>query len=155
MNFDNLNVILVPTDFSAASSLALRAAIRLAQTFKTSVSVLHVNIDPTIALPPPGDFIVAPIDVSEIVAAGAERLERAAAEVRAAGIACTAATQVGRTHVEIVDHARAVGAGMIVMGTHGRHGLGHALLGSVAEKVVQHAPCPVLVVPSPAPAAEG
>ena len=48
---------------------------------------------------------------------------------------------------EIVGRAREVGAGLIVVGTHGRRGLAHVLLGSVAERVVQHAGCPVLTVP--------
>jgi universal stress protein A len=150
MNFDELKLILVPTDFSEASPPALHAAIRLAQTFHASIGVLHVNIDPNLVLPPPGDLITAPIDVTDILADDAERLDRVAEEVRRAGVPCTAATEVGRTHTEIVNHARGIGAQLIVMGTHGRQGIGHALLGSVAEKVVQHAPCPVLVVPLPA-----
>ena len=67
--------------------------------------------------------------------------------MRAAGLRCETAMLVGRPDAEIVARATATGAELIVMGTHGRSGLAHALLGSVAERVVQHAPCPVLIVP--------
>jgi nucleotide-binding universal stress UspA family protein len=62
-------------------------------------------------------------------------------------LACESAVLVGRPDNEIVARAAATGADLIVMGTHGRSGLAHALLGSIAERVVQHAPCPVLIVP--------
>ena len=65
---------------------------------------------------------------------------------------CTSASDVGRSYATIVEQARRSGAGLIVMGSHGRHGLSRALLGSVAEKVVEHAPCPVLIVPVSLPA---
>jgi nucleotide-binding universal stress UspA family protein len=55
----------------------------------------------------------------------------------------------GRTFVEIIQYARRVGADLIVMGTHGRSALKQMLLGSVAEKVVRKAPCPVLTVRHP------
>ncbi len=53
----------------------------------------------------------------------------------------------GRAATEIVQRARDIGADLIVIGTHGRRGLAHVMLGSVAERVVQHAACPVLTVP--------
>ena len=55
----------------------------------------------------------------------------------------------GPARTGILDVAREIGADLIVMGTHGRSGFQHALLGSVAERVVHHSPCPVLVVPLP------
>lgn len=149
MYLDDLRLILVPTDFSEPSVMALRTAIRFAQTFQAGIEILHVNIDPALMAPPPSGMLTVPLDLNDLTVATAERLDRAADEVRRAGVPCATASEAGRTHTEIVDHARYVGAGMIVMGTHCRHGLSHALLGSVAEKVVQHAPCPVLVVPPP------
>jgi nucleotide-binding universal stress UspA family protein len=77
----------------------------------------------------------------------AEGLAAEESRVRAAGIATDSATLIGRPDSEIVARAAATHADLIVMGTHGRSGLAHALLGSVAERVVQHAPCPVLIVP--------
>ena len=91
--------------------------------------------------------MVAPVDVGEALAESAARLEAVVARVRAAGLTCTGSSEVGRTDAEIVEYARKRHAGMIVVGSHARHGLSHAIMGSVAEKVVRHAPCPVLVVP--------
>ncbi len=150
MNLDNLNLILVPTDFSEPSANALRVAVQLAQKLRTSIEVFHVDIDPTVVLPPPGDVLAVPMVFERIQAQAEARLQSAADEVRRAGVACTTASELGRTHTTIIEQARRVGAGLIVMGSHARHGLGHALLGSVAEKVIRHAPCAVLVVPAPA-----
>jgi nucleotide-binding universal stress UspA family protein len=151
MNFDALKLILVPTDFSETSEAAVHAAVRLAQTFHAAIEVFHVDIDPALVLPPPLDAVTIPVLFESALAKTAERLEAIVADVQKNGVACTSATEVGRSHAAIVERARLAGAGLIVIGSHGRHGLSHALLGSVAEKVVQHAPCAVLVVPvSPA-----
>jgi nucleotide-binding universal stress UspA family protein len=147
MMLDKVNQILVPTDFSESSDLALRGAIQLARKFGAAVEVLHVDTEATVMVPPPGDLIAVPIDVAELMQKSVERLNEIAENVRRTGLVCTTATEVGTTHTEIVDHAQRIGADLIVMGTHGRHGLGHALVGSIAEKVVQHALCPVLVIP--------
>ncbi|HEX3696162.1 MAG TPA: universal stress protein [Polyangia bacterium] len=152
MNFDDLKLILVPTDFSGSSEIALRAAIRLAQIFHAAIEIFHVEIDPTLMLPPPADTISFPIRFETVLANTAERLEGVVAEVRKTGVNCTSATEFGRSHAAIVERARLANAGLIVLGSHGRHGLARALLGSVAEKVVQHAPCAVLVVPVSSPA---
>jgi nucleotide-binding universal stress UspA family protein len=66
-------------------------------------------------------------------------------------VPCTTSSLDGIPHKEIVDHAKKVGADLILIGTHGRSGLSHAVLGSVAERVVQRARRPVLVVPVGAP----
>jgi universal stress protein A len=152
LDFDKLSRILVATDFSESSDAALRAAIRLAQIVHAPIEVFHVDIDPSLVLPPPADLLSTPLIFERVVAGAAERLEQVVDQVRRAGVECTSASELGRTHTTIVEHARRIDAGLIVMGTAGRHGLSHALLGSVAEKVVQHAPCAVLVVPSPPPA---
>jgi nucleotide-binding universal stress UspA family protein len=153
MNFDELKLILVPTDFSESSEIALRAAVQLAQTFHAAIEVFHVEIDPALILPPPADTISMPLLFENVIAKTAERLERIVAEVNSAGVVCTSAAELGRSHQAIVERAKLAGAGLIVMGSHARHGLSHALLGSVAEKVVQHSPCAVLVVPVSAPPA--
>jgi nucleotide-binding universal stress UspA family protein len=147
MKLADLKSILVPTDFSEASTAALDAAVTLAQTFGAAIEVLHVDLDQTLVLPPPGDIISIPLALESAMAGAAEKLERTVSEVLQMNVACTGASESGRTHAAIVDHAARIGAGLIVMGSHGRHGLGHLLLGSVAEKVVQNAPCAVLVVP--------
>lgn len=147
MKLDDLQLILVPTDFSETSAAAVAAAVALARKFGAAIEVLHVDLDPVLVLPPPGDVITLPFAVESGLAGAAEKLEQTVAAVRAQDVACTGASESGRTHAAIVDHAVKIGAGMIVMGSHGRHGLGHLLLGSVAEKVVQNAPCAVVVVP--------
>jgi nucleotide-binding universal stress UspA family protein len=147
MKFDDLKLILVPTDFSEASTVALGSAMTLARTFHATIEILHVDLNLALVLPPPGDVIAMPIAMERLMSHAAEKLERTVAEVREQNIGCTGATESGRTYTAIVEHAVRIGAGLIVMGSHGRHGLGHLLLGSVAEKVVQHAPCAVLVVP--------
>jgi nucleotide-binding universal stress UspA family protein len=152
MGLPDLKTILVPTDFTEPSDAALDIAMQLARLTGADLEILHVNIDPTFVVPPPGDILAVPIDLSRALQSAMERLDATVARATAEGLKARGASESGRTHTEIVDHARKIGAGMIVMGTHGRHGIGHALLGSVAEKVVQNAPCPVLVCPFHTPA---
>lgn len=147
MNLETVRQILVPTDFSESSAVALRAAIQLGRRFGAAVELLHVDTEATVLVPPPGDLIALPIDVAELMQRSVERLGEMAEDVRRTGLVCTTATEVGTTHTEIVEHAQRIGADLIVMGTHGRHGLGHVLVGSIAEKVIQHSTCPVLVIP--------
>ena len=147
MNLDALKLIVVPTDFSEPSAIALRAAVRLAQVFGVPIEMLHVDINSSLVMPPPIDLLSVSFVFDRVAAGTAEQLERIVAEARQAGVVCTSASEVGRSYVAIVEHARRRGAGLIVIGSHGRHGLSHLLLGSVAEKVVEHAPCAVLVVP--------
>jgi nucleotide-binding universal stress UspA family protein len=74
-------------------------------------------------------------------------LEAEQERVRASAVETKTVTRSGRAAPEIVAYAKEIAADLIVMGTHGRGGFQHALLGSVAERVVHHSPCPVLVVP--------
>lgn len=152
MDLDNLKLILVPTDFSEASETALRVAVQLARTFHAAIELFHVDINPSLILPPPAEVLSMPHHFARVLASNAERLERTVATIRQAGVACASAEELGQSHTAIVERARVTGARLIVMGSHGRHGLSHALLGSVAEKVVQHSPCAVLVVPVSPPA---
>jgi nucleotide-binding universal stress UspA family protein len=148
------STILVPTDFSDAAERALTAAIELAQMWTASIELLHVSVDPTFVAMPPGSILPIPVDLTESIGRENEQLTATAARVRRLGLNCTTATSSGRTHVEIIDHAIKSGAGLIAMGTHEHRGISQTLLGSVAEKVLRHAPCPVLVVPLLAGGAE-
>jgi nucleotide-binding universal stress UspA family protein len=143
--------ILVPTDFSDASAEAVSTAIAFARAFSARVALIHVFVEPTYVLPPPVEIATFPFDMSEILAKVQASLEAEVRRVEEAGIPVEGETISGRPAPEIVDHAKKVGADLIVMGTHGRSGFQHALLGSVAERVVHHSHCPVLVVPAPRP----
>lgn len=147
MVFDRLKLILVPTDFSPASAGALWVAIHLAKTFDAGIELFHVDVDPSIeGLSPENAFPIKFIFES-VHADSRKRLERMGDEVREAGVPCKNVSEFGRSSRAIVEQARASHAGLIVIGRHPAHHLGHAWLGGVAEKVVEHAPCAVLVVP--------
>jgi universal stress protein A len=142
-----LKRILVPTDFSDPSEEALTTAIAFARMFGATLDLVHVAVDVAYTLPPPIDLASLPIDIGPVLDRAAKGLAVEEVRVRNAGVACETATLVGRADQEIVTRARTTAANLIIMGTHGRSGIAHALLGSNAERVVQHAPCPVLIVP--------
>jgi len=149
MDPKSIKRILVPTDFSEPSTEAQATALSFARAFGATIDVVHVAVEATYALPPPVDVATVPLDMSRVLEQVGRSLSDEEARVRAAGIPCESNLLVGRPDTEIVAHAEKTHADLIVMGTHGRSGIGHALLGSVAERVVQHARCPVLIVPRP------
>jgi len=136
-----LTRILLPTDFSDTAQHALDYARELAGRFGASVHLLHVVPDPmqnwaTEAMP-----VVS--DLAERWKADAQRrLE----EIRLDGPQTVRAVRIGHAFVEILQYDADNAIDMIVMGTHGRGPVEHLLLGSVAEKVVRKASCPVLTV---------
>ena len=99
-------------------------------------------VEASFALPPPIDVATLPIDMTKVMERVTDGLRRRGGARARAGLRCETAMLVGRPDAEIVARATATHAELIVMGTHGRSGLAHALLGSVAERVVQHPPCP-------------
>jgi nucleotide-binding universal stress UspA family protein len=133
--------ILVATDFSDGSNEALQRAIALARLSGGTLEIVHV-IEPGVEDPFGGH-----IYGSDHHSAVDRMLMRLTAEVEAGGLACTAKILEGNAAIEIVNRARTIGAATIVVGTHGRTGLAHVVLGSIAERVVRHAACPVLTVP--------
>ena len=141
-----LKRILLPTDFSDTAQYALGYAREMAERFGAEVHVLYVVPDPT-----PQDWAVGAtaLVVSDLLekwrGAAEERLEAIALD----GVETLRAIRVGHAFVEIVRYATDNAIDMIVMGTHGRGPVKHLLLGSVAEKVVRKAPCPVLTVRQP------
>ena len=96
--------------------------------------------EPGLAFPPPGDYI------EELKIIAEEAMKKLPASPSAAVEDVVRATRQGPPFLEILRYAKEVNADLIVMGTHGRSGLVHMLIGSVAEKVVRKAPCPVLTV---------
>jgi len=136
--------ILVATDFSAGSDEALVHAIEMAKGTGATLEILHV-LEPELEEFPFGlnfrgdnGALLARIDLE---------LSQRADLVAEAGLFCHAKMSSGGAADQIVKRARDIGANMIVVGTHGRRGLSHAALGSVAEKVVQRSTCPVLTIP--------
>jgi nucleotide-binding universal stress UspA family protein len=137
--------ILVPIDFSPDADRALDYAIALAQTFQARLMLLHVlHLTPWVV----GEVTAAPSLEAYwqgVEADAQQQMQAARARVEHAGLFCDSLITQGVPYQTIVDLAGNRGIDLIVMGTHGRTGLLHVLLGSVAERVVQLAPCPVLV----------
>jgi universal stress protein A len=146
MAADPVRRIVVPTDFSTTADRALDVAIALGRPFGAALAVVHVA-SPVVVLPPPLEMVPVASLFPDVARRLQEGLEVRAARVREAGLTCEVADLEGNAHLEIVRYAQEHGADLIVMGTHGRSGLAHAVLGSVAERVVHRATCPVLVVP--------
>lgn len=145
----HLQTILVPTDFSEASRKAIHYAQRLAQQFGSTILLLHV-VEPAYPYPVaglvhfPGDLRDYNLELLPKVESGISKLAKEAA--REAGVEVKPRTRTGSAHDEIAKVAKEENADLIVISTHGHTGLLHVLLGSTAERVVRHAPCPVLVV---------
>jgi nucleotide-binding universal stress UspA family protein len=138
--------ILVPTDFSAPADAALTYALGLASQLGATVSLVHV-FDDAMGVHSGGYVPIPPGLQGEIVADLRRRLAEVAA--RRGHSELNPQVLIGPVARAIVDGARESQADLIVMGTHGRHGMAHLLLGSVAERVVRTATCPVLTVRPP------
>jgi nucleotide-binding universal stress UspA family protein len=144
-----LNKILCPTDFSDFSLYALDYALSFAEQYKAKLLLLHV-VD--VFLHDPAYF--APYVPDRTMFSGYEenahsRLKEIVEQKVPAGIETEILVKEGRAFVEIVRVAKEQKVDIIVMGTHGRTGLSHAMFGSTAEKVVRKAPCPVLSIKHP------
>ncbi|MCY3842255.1 MAG: universal stress protein [Acidobacteria bacterium] len=146
-----LERILLPTDFSDTAGHALDYARDLAARFGASVHLLHVVSDPTVQ-----DWAgeVEGLVVPDLLAKWKEDAERRLGEISIGDVETVRAVRVGHAFVEIIHYATGNAIDLIVMGTHGRGPVRHLLLGSVAEKVVRKAPCPVLTVRQPGHAFE-
>jgi universal stress protein A len=137
--------ILVPMDFSAAAGKALTYAEAFASTFGAKLTLLHV-LEPMVL---PSEFgysyVPTPEEESRQLEALKKKLNAAAAALETeASTRCE--VRIGRPWQEIVEAAREGDVDLLIITTHGRTGLKHVLMGSVAEKIVRHATCPVLVV---------
>ena len=141
--------ILAPTDFSDSSKKAISDALELAQTFGATLSLLHV-LEPSpylgeFTLPTMGEDLLGDLERQASAA-----LAQVLPEAQQATIEVTRAVAIGSPSQKIVETAEAEHVDLIVMATHGRTGLSHLLIGSVAERVVRTAPCPVLTIRPPA-----
>jgi nucleotide-binding universal stress UspA family protein len=140
-----INSILVPFDFSPPSKKALDYAVTFARQFKARLTLLHV-VEP-VATPDFAASFPLAMENDKLMAAAKNELERAVKSARIPrGIVEKILVRFGRSFHEIADAARTRKVDLIIISTHGYTGLKHALLGSTTERVVRHAPCPVLVV---------
>jgi nucleotide-binding universal stress UspA family protein len=137
--------ILVPTDFSTHADAAFRYALDLARTFQASVHLVNVVEDPLAAGVWSSELYTAEIAGLQMnLVRDAEQRLRASVPADAGTI--TTEVRTGRVAKQILEVATERGVDLIVLGTHGRTGLAHVVMGSVAEKVVRLAPCPVLTL---------
>lgn len=141
------NRILVPIDFSSPSDAALEYARTVAARFGASLYLLHIAEDPYRA------FYSAEVYVPEVEGLREEILSDSVTRLKAllhttdvTNLHAVAEAVIGTPASTIVEYAAGHGIDLIVMGTHGRGGMSHLLMGSVAERVVRTAPCPVLTV---------
>ena len=139
--------ILVAHDFGEASQSALAYAIDLAETLKARITIVHAYDVPVYGFPE--GLALTAETIGRIEAVTKQALEGIVQHARRPGVQIDGVLRQGPAWSEIVAAAAETKANLVVIGTHGRRGLAHALLGSVAEKVVRSAPCPVLTVRGP------
>ena len=136
--------ILCPVDFSDCSHQALKTATELAVSSNASLTIVNIWQPPMFGTP---DVPIAPELIQDMVDDAGRNLAECEASAKAAGAKTVRSMSVtGAPWNEIVKLLDTKAYDLVVMGTHGRTGLKHVLLSSVAEKVVRHAPCAVLVV---------
>jgi nucleotide-binding universal stress UspA family protein len=137
--------ILVPVDFSEHSASALEMAISLAKALGARIQLLHCYQIQPLGISPYG--IVLPENFDSEIRQGAERrVDEWRAKVMLEGIEVDASLSSRFPSLEISETASEMGADLIVMGTRGLAGIKHVFLGSVAERTLRLAPCPVLTV---------
>lgn len=143
-------VIVVPYDFSDHARVALDEAAALARKMGGDVHLVHILLSPiytySFAYAPEAAAVVPPIDMTEVRESALKSLQELAAEIDVPGKVeahVLEGASISETLREFVVNQK---GDLIVMGTHGRTGLAHAFLGSVAERTLRTAPCPVLTV---------
>lgn len=142
--------ILAPTDFSDYSKDVIRYALELAQTFGAKLSLLHV-----VELPPyPIEgFVPSTMGadlLNDLERQASAELAQVLPQAQEAKIEVTRSVVIGSPFQKIIETAEAEHVDLIVMATHSRTGLSHLIIGSVAERAVRTAPCPVLTIRPPA-----
>jgi nucleotide-binding universal stress UspA family protein len=150
----NFTKIVAATDFSEDSTLALGYAEEMARRFGAELLILHVDqaLPPVMVSPEIGPVmdVGAMTRIAEEQRMMAQReLDKIVNRLRESGLKARSTLKVGSPFLEIIHAAQSDAADLIVMGTHGRTGIAHVLMGSVAERVVQKAHCPVLTIRHP------
>jgi nucleotide-binding universal stress UspA family protein len=142
--------ILAPVDFSAGSDHSLEVALDLAERLGSTVHVLHVYQIPIYGFPD-GAFLAGPEVATKLSEAAQKGLDGVVERASKRGPRVHGILRQGAAPEEIAATAKEIGADLIVIGTHGRKGIAHVLLGSVAERVVRTSPVPVLTIRTPEP----
>jgi len=141
--------IVVPTDFSDCAEVAWALAKRVAGSVGSELVLAHILVEPIVY----GDPSLATDTTWQLFEQGRkwveDELEKWASAARAQGMTVRTIVRTGSANEEIVNLATDEGAELIIMGTHGRTGLNRMLLGSVADRVIRLARCPVLTVRTP------
>ena len=136
------------TDFSPASTAALKRAMAMAKADRAQLIIVHVMTPPSLALP--GDGYISPSLYEDLEASARaqaqKRLNAIVGRARKAGVRATGLLLEGVPHERVARAARAKKVDLLVIGTHGRTGLAKFFLGSVAARVIASVSCPVLTV---------
>ncbi|HEY4481837.1 MAG TPA: universal stress protein [Candidatus Brocadiaceae bacterium] len=140
--------ILCPIDYSVYSEKAIKYAIEFAEKYNAKLYLMHVLDIRIYDITDPELYNVNVID-KETINKLRERLHKCISEDTRKNIEVETIVIEGVPFAEIIKKAREYKVDLIVLGTHGRTGLSHAIMGSVAEKVVRKAPCPVLTIRHP------
>jgi nucleotide-binding universal stress UspA family protein len=143
--------IVVPTDFSAGAEGAWSLAQRLARATGAELILVHVLVETPLYSETPWTMGHMKETYAQARAWIEQSLGAWVASASSSGLAARAALREGVPHREIIAVADEEGAELILLGTHGRGGIDRALLGSVADRVVRSASCPVMTVREPAP----
>lgn len=145
---DTATRILVATDFGPHSDAAVDYAADLTRRLNATLEVVHVVDDPLLSGAWSSEVVVPNLQevIDQLVVNAKARLTVVTGRLAVTGLSATAAVVAGIPAAAIVDHARAGKFDLIVMGTHGRTGFSHLVIGSVAERVLRTAPCAVLTV---------
>jgi universal stress protein A len=150
--FMQIHTIVVPTDFSEYAAYAFTWALDLATDRKAKIVLVHAAQAISYLAFPESVYVPDLQKMeTEMIGDAKKRVEEFAAKQGASTVSLETRVVVGEPVWEICQAATREHADLIVMGSHGRTGLAHVLLGSVAERVVRHAPCPVLVTRLPQP----
>ena len=143
-----LETIVVATDFSETAGHAVATAVEYAKHFESELVLVHAyRVDIPVASPLTGGGYILPDGFYEQLSSQAnEQVQKAASEIAADGVAVVGIAVDKPAASAIIEEAEERKADLIVMGTRGLTGIKHVALGSVADRVVQMAPCPVLTV---------
>jgi nucleotide-binding universal stress UspA family protein len=137
--------ILVPVDFSKHSAKAAEVGLEFAKAFGAELQLLHAYSLP-VGVVGPYDYQIPANILAEMRESAARRVDQEVKKLSGKGVQVAGVITEGVPTQAIVEAAERMGADLIVMGTRGLTGLKHVVLGSVAERTIRHAPCPVLTV---------